>query len=469
MSRHTLILCLLLAAISACASVKATWQETASADEQRFHRDLILQELKNDPRTVSIWIDEEVTYLEVNRFLVREYHGGKDAARGAAEASVEWLAESLGSGDVIMMIVGIATTPIAAVVGAFAGAAQSDPPVIQHTELPNNEAAKVLAKAAAKHGRFSTLLKDNFVRRSTLGEHHRIGFVSLGKPEDHERSEAAEIVLKVSIRTLGLLGEPDDDPITALVAYGKTTIEAEWATETGSYICGWTYRGSNRRLSEWAENDAERFVAEIRLAAKSVADMISKVLDADPTNCPAPQEFSQSYDYTTSPVPQPSTPENRPPSVKEGFAACLSTTMDCSLPPEAAQKSTHIALRKTSLLNFPANGSLVLRQIEGCEKLELIETKDASEWAKVRRIEREGPIGFVRKDALARIENFSAVLSVTADGYRLPGGSLVTQVHKGTIVQIALSVDHDGEVWYATDSLGQRIWILRKHCYLGVD
>jgi len=429
-------------------------------------RELTLRGLRQKPRIISIWIDETTSAPVIDDFLVVESQVGQDAARGAAGASLRWLGESAATGNVFMLIFGVVTTPIAAGVGAIVGAGDSDA-IIDRSDLADVEGAKDLVGAVSEHGNFAVALKMELTKKLMIGQ-HRLVTVELADEHSHETSQASDVIISVDIQIFALVGEVEDNPSASILAQGNATVIADWVN-IGSYSCGWSYEGRTRNISEWRQNNAEAFINEIQHSAKLVSAMIINSLDDDLSNCPAPNDvpLPSLYRDVTPPFPEASANYNEALMDTVSIRECLATVDVSQSHSDSSREWTHIARHRTSLLNFPGSGSLVLRQVDACEKLKILEVVEASDWVKIRRVKYEEPIGIVHKDALATVENISAILSVTTNGYRLPGGSLVTKVHEGTKVQISLSGQYRGQTWYATDSLGQRLWIPKSSMNFG--
>ena len=273
MIARSLLVGVLLAVLTACASTPSLRKQILSGLEQKT-------------RTIAIQIDE----TPPNRnFQVHESQAEKGAAAGAATGAFGSLDVGFRTADPMALFLGVVLMPVFAVGGAVVGAIAAEP-IVHHYALDQVEGAHALFKATEERVNLRALLKDNLSKKTTTFDGHKIRFIGANGQPGQESAKRAEVQMMARIVTYSLVGELEDDPSVKLLLSGYTRVKADWAR--GGYTCKWFYRSSSRKLSEWSANGAERLVGEVQRAATKIADKILAALQERSGNCPEPEQRS---------------------------------------------------------------------------------------------------------------------------------------------------------------------------------
>lgn len=221
-------------------------------------------------KTIAVRIDEALPSPE---YQVHESRAWEGAGEGAKKA----LSGGPGGGDPITLVLMVVVIPIMALGGAAVGAATADPEV-HHYSLDKVEGAAALLEASSEDANFVKLLASNIQRRSVTRKGHTLKVVSMDTP-----TAPGAANLMITVKTYALVGELEDNPSVALRVAGNTDIQTP--DGDGWYSCGWSYKGSERRLSDWSANDGKLFRNEVSRAALQVTENVLATLEWGAGRC----------------------------------------------------------------------------------------------------------------------------------------------------------------------------------------
>jgi hypothetical protein len=438
---------LMLLPLMACATDPSVSENAWSWSNSLLSpREQILKGLGEGPRTVLVQIDDTETGLATVK--VEKTDALKGALQGAVEAGAV-VPGPRGDNDPIGTLIWLVLTPIFAFGGAVYGAGSSVPITSYHS-LEQFEGGTDLIAAAKSYANIIPVIREELYTSHGMYSHHRLLLSKESQGGDVDAVAPADVRIRVNQIVLGLLGEDAKSSRIRLYAQGRATVSAEWAKDGGWYQCWWSYLGNSHMISDLVENEANLFRIEITSAAKSVAEKIVAVLSRDIDDCP---NMDQGYEVASGVEQFDSNGD-------------VSVAGDCLIEPRRSDYSktrvsgwTHVTKIETALFSRPAVDAFLIQKIPGCVLLRSVSLFEKEEWIRVYVKDEIGHIGFVQSRDIVRIEDFDATLLKTTNLFRLPEGRVIGMASPGTEFHIVLSTSKDGEMWYAADHLGRRIWV----------
>lgn len=271
----------LIALLSACASAETSKVRPVEPWDQ------INAWLDSAPRDVAIRVDSD---LPRHRIEVHESRALQGAGRGAGMGALGSLYGGASTADPLGLALGVVLMPVFALGGAVYGAVDAEPAVSYHPidEVPG---AKPLFQAASKSADFRELLSEQVGAALFLQERPDVSLAPSGHLATPQSVVDADVLIAVSLTRYDLFGDIEDDPSVRLMINGNTLVGAY---ELGvGYACPWSYQSERRSVSEWAENGAEHFQSEIRLAARKIAADVASAVQAGGEQCRSSTAYAQ--------------------------------------------------------------------------------------------------------------------------------------------------------------------------------
>jgi hypothetical protein len=244
--RNICFLVVLAAMVGGCANKPPTPEEEVKAW------------LAEAPRDLAVHVSPDVPAASLRVHDSRPAERLGKGAAGAGMGALYTVAGGCRAAGPIGCAVGVVFAPVGAVIGGVAGAVSVNSVTHYHGLADAHGAPELFASAVDSQlsGRLaSALLAESRTRSRHL--------LSSG-----EKPAAGQGELSIKIAALDLAGEVGDDPSVALVLEVEVYVDS---TKTSADWGRFTYQGSERRVSEWRQNDAAAFREELDKAVRSVA------------------------------------------------------------------------------------------------------------------------------------------------------------------------------------------------------